>query len=705
MKTFFCRFFLFLFLLTGFSGSRALSFEDCTSWLETKPAKDLRINDLDLYRFAAVSPKVYPGNIPLNAQNTIQLTKEALERGAQVVVFPEMSLTGYTLEDGFSLQDVLTASRTAIRYVAGSFKNSGALIVVGAPYVVAGTGKPYNVAFFLHRGRVIGAVPKSFLPSTKEFYDSRFFNEGKKVNIQVQDPILGDFLLSPKQIFKMGKLLVAAEICEDGWVMDSPGNKHVKAGAHVVLNPSASPELVTKAQFRKGFFGSKSAQQHSGYVYVSSRGLESPKDLVYGGHIMIHEDGSELYNNQDILLLSDQPEIGFGDIDIGRLMHERQTDYSFRSHKVPKKYTVHELLEFESPLVSEGFQRTISPTPFVPQDPATLKERSQALINILARGLATKLEESNRQHVLVGLSGGLDSTLALLVALKAAEFLEWNPRDHIIPVTMPGFGQITGGPQTSKSYLTAYGLAKEAGLNIVDIDIKDLSKAGLLAMGHDGVTPNTTYENWQARLRTALLFTLGNSYPGALILGTGDLSETWLGWNTFNGDQTSHYHVLSSVPKTLVRHLVKFYGDNIASEGFKRELDNVLTLRYSPELIPPQQGETVQISEDKIGPYVLHDFFIYYHIRFGFGVQKLYELAKAAFRNYIPEDRTTPFTEEEIRKWLKVFYSRGYTSQFKRDNMPSGPKVGSVSLSPRGDYRMPTVFNVQWIIDLIDKIQ
>lgn len=629
------------------------------------------------YRVVAVSPPVHIADPMANAAIAWQAAKTADEQGASLILFPELNLTGYTAEDLFGNEDLLKTSKKALLYLTQESANLQVTMIVGAPYRTP-DGRLYNAAFVISQGEIIGAIPKSHLPNFAEFYENRWFIPGAKVETDIHDPILGDFHLGTRQLFRLGEMTFGIEICEDLWAPLPPSTNLALAGANVILNLSASNELVGKSDYRKALVEQQSTRLLAAYIYASSGPTESTKDLVYGGHLMIFENGIKLAEGSRFKL---EGETICADVDVQKLLHERQRNITFGNQDpIENGLLVHELKTVRT---LPQLMRTYPKTPFVPLSKSELNQRAQEILNIQAIGLARRLMKVKAKTMVIGISGGLDSTLALLVAKEAADLLSWDP-SRIIGVTMPGFGTTQG----TKS--SALALMNNLQVTTREISIVDAVNQHFKDIGQDPNTYDITYENSQARERTQILFDLANK-EGGIVIGTGDLSELCLGWCTYNGDHMANYGVNVSVPKTLVKHLVGWIAAKSEDTDLKTILQTVLDTEITPELIPGQQ-----ITEDIVGPYRLHDFFIYHYLRNGFPIEKIYSLACASF-----SDEFAPAT---VKKWLRVFIQRYYQQQFKRTTLPAGPKVGSVSVSPRGDLRMPDEAEYQALLTIIDNL-
>ncbi len=621
--------------------------------------------ELGFHRVAAVRPEVFVGDPEKNAESILVWMRRAAEREAGLALFPELAVTGYTCEDLFHSRALLEAAREALAKLAEATQHLP-VTVVGAPFP-APDGRLYNCAFVLARGCVRGAIPKTYLPNYGEFYEKRWFASGGDADLRIADPVLGEFRFSPRQIFEVGEMGFAVEVCEDLWAPIPPSSEHALAGATVILNLSASNDLVAKADYRRDLVRQQSARLNAAYVYASCGPMESTKDVVYGGHTLIAENGA---------ILAEGERFGFvggmitADLDVDRLRHERIRNATFASSPRPRDSYVTERLAVDPALAT--LERSFARTPFVPDDPATVHARAKEILHLQSAGLARRLLASRSETAVIGVSGGLDSTLALLVSVEAMKILG-RPPSSVVGVTMPGFGT----SKRTKSAATT--LAERLGITFLAIPIGPAVEQHFRDLGHDPANHDVVYQNSQARERTQILFDLANQRRG-IVVGTGDLSELALGWCTFNGDHMSNYGVNASVPKTLVQHLIRWYAEQVADSETRKILEGILSTTISPELVP-ETTEGIQSTEEIVGPYVLHDFFLYHHMRNGFSPRKILALAGPTFAK--------EFAPETIRKWLRVFVERFYRQQFKRTCLPAGPKVGSVSLSPRGDWRMP----------------
>ncbi len=630
-------------------------------------------------KVAAVTPKIQVADPKYNGQEICCKLEDAYAHGAKIMVFPELCITGYTCGDLFLQQILLDEAKEVLHTIVDATVDKDALIMVGLP--VMKEGRLYNVAAVLHRGRILGMVPKMNIPSYAEFYEGRHFVEGKKeVETFYLDgeeiPFGGNLLFRCRE---MPELVVGCEICEDLWVANPPSTNHALLGATLIANLSASNETVGKDEYRNLLVQSASARLLGGYVYASAGEGESTQDVVFGGHNLIAENGTVLAQSKHF-----QGETIYGDVDVQRLLMERRKMGTF-GKEPDEKYV---WVSFSLKVEQTKLDRTFGHMPFVPEDEEMKNRRCEEILSIQSYGLKKRLEHTGVERAVLGISGGLDSTLALLVTVKTFEMLGLD-RKGIIAVTMPCFGT------TDRTYENACKMTKILGATLKEIDIREAVSVHFRDIGQDVDNHDVTYENGQARERTQILMDIANQING-LVIGTGDMSELALGWATYNGDHMSMYGVNTGVPKTLVRHLVKYYGDTCDNRELKDVLTDVLETPVSPELLPPVEGEIAQKTEDLVGPYELHDFFLYYMLRCGFPPSKVYRVAKEAFRGF--------YEDEVILKWLKTFYKRFFSQQFKRSCLPDGPKVGSVALSPRGDLRMPSDACVRIWMDDLNKI-
>lgn len=613
---------------------------------------------------AAVTPKIKVADTKYNAELILDMMKESTRQGAKIVVFPELCLTGYTCQDLFLQERLLQGAKDALMKLVKESASLDAIFFVGLPFEIL--GKLYNVAAVFSHGEVLGLVPKSYLPNYNEFYEARHFVSGAELATEVVLPD-GSCVPADRDLLfvceQMPKLRIGVELCEDLWTPNPPSISHALAGASVLVNLSASNELTGKDSYRRELVSGQSARLLAAYIYASAGEGESTQDLVFSGHNIIAENGQ---------ILAESKRFGHGilysEIDVERLCAQRRRMTTF----VTEDQTHTEIL-FSLKIEETKLTRFIDPAPFVPTDRQNREKRCDEILMIQAMGLKKRLEHTGA-NAAVGISGGLDSTLALLVTVRAFDLCG---RDHkgITAVTMPGFGT------TDRTYDNAVKLIQSLGAEFVEVDICQSVNVHFSDIGQDPSVHDVTYENSQARERTQILMDIANK-KNALVIGTGDLSELALGWATYNGDHMSMYAVNASVPKTLVRHLVRYYADTCEDKQLSDTLYDVLDTPVSPELLPPEDGKISQKTEDLVGPYELHDFFLYYMLRQGFSPAKIYRLAKIAFAG--------TYEDAFILKWLKTFCRRFFAQQFKRSCLPDGPKVGSVAVSPRGDLRMPS---------------
>lgn len=621
-------------------------------------------------KISAVSPKVSVADVKGNLENIISAVKAETENKSQVIVFPELAITGYTCADLFLQSTLLSRAKDALIKLADETKNISSLILVGLPLFL--DGSVYNCAAALQNGAILCIVPKTYIPNYSEYYEKRWFASGNQCSASFVE-IGGNKIPFGKSLIKLSdEIVIGIEICEDLWVPVTPSDIMCFNGANVIINLSASNEAVTKNEYRKSIIKSLSAKCFCAYAYASAGVGESTTDLVFSGACTIAENGSVLAENKRFEINGSSCSAF---IDIDKLNAERMKNSSFADNSTKNKENSFNLIEAAiSELNFNDIDRKFNPLPFVPADNSEKDERCREILSIQSHGLAKRLIGTKQEKLVVGISGGLDSTLALLVAKRTVEILNL-PSENIICVTMPGFGT------TDLTYKNAVSLIKAIGGTFLEIDIKPACIQHMIDIGHDINNHNTTYENTQARERTQILMDLANK-NSALLVGTGDLSELALGWCTYNADHMSMYGVNCGVPKTLVRDLVKNEASRL-DDNTKIILESVLNTPVSPELLPPDKdGKIEQKTEDTLGPYEVHDFFLYHFLRFGTKPEKLKFMTIKAFDG--------KYTEEQIDKWLRLFIRRFFVSQFKRSCLPDGPKVGSVSLSPRGDWRMPS---------------
>ena len=617
-------------------------------------------------KVAAVTPEVRVADVVYNGSIIVDTMKRAAADGAKIIVFPEFCITGYSCHDLFLQETLLMAARRELVAIAQQTRNIDAIVFVGLPY--EHKGKLYNVAAVLQQGQILGIVPKTYLPNYSEFYEARQFTPGMRVAEPTHVYGEVDTYIGVDQLFNcetVNGLSIAVEMCEDLWTPAPPSIRHAMEGANVIVNLSASDEVTGKNQYRRELVSSQSARLYCGYIYASAGEGESTQDVVYSGHNIIAEAGcvlaeSKCFENTTII----------SELDIQRLNARRRSMSTFQvSTSGTYRVSTFTLQETDTCLT-----RNFDPAPFVPSDQKNLEKRCEEILNIQSLGLKKRLKHTGSKTAVIGISGGLDSTLALLVTVRAFDMLQLD-RAGIIAVTMPGFGT------TDRTYDNAVNMIRHLGVTFKEVDIKNAVNVHFADIGQDPNTHDVTYENGQARERTQILMDIANKECG-MVIGTGDMSELALGWATYNGDHMSMYGVNVSVPKTLVRHLVAYYARYCATADLVVVLEDVLNTPVSPELLPPKDGKISQKTEELVGPYELHDFFLYYLMRFGYTPTKIYRVSKLAFAGQ--------YDDQTILKWEKAFYRRFFSQQFKRSCLPDGPKVGTVSLSPRGDLRMPS---------------
>ena len=679
-------------------------------------------------KVAAGTPDVQVADCEFNAAEIIKMVREMEAEGAKVMVFPELCITAYTCGDLFWQENLLEEAKVQLVRIAEETADVDAIIFVGLPLEYK--GKLYNVAAGLNHGEILGFVPKTYLPNYNEFYEARYFTSGEDVDGTVTirrseyglhhdeemtdgDVEFGleaelealeeedsfeeleeideepdyidedeteefdevDVPISSNILFicqEMPKLKIAAEICEDLWVPNPPSVGHAYHGANLIVNLSASDEVVGKDSYRKSLVSAQSARLLCGYIYATAGEGESTQDVVYGGHNLIAENGTILAESRRFVNGA-----LYADLDIHRLDNERRrmTTCRFAPDLAPEGQDVfYNEVYFNAGRGVTPLTRKFDSRPFVPGIKEERERRCDEILNIQAMGLKKRLAHIHCQNAVIGLSGGLDSTLALLVTVRAFDMLGM-PREKITAVTMPCFGT------TDRTYNNACQLSECLGATLKEVNIREAVNLHFRDIGHDPEVHDVTYENGQARERTQILMDIANQ-SGGIVIGTGDLSELALGWATYNGDHMYMYAVNASVPKTLVRHLVRYYADTCEDAKLSEILLDILDTPVSPELLPPKDGVISQKTEDLVGPYELHDFFLYYMLRWTFPPKKIFRLAQNAFAG--------EYDDETILKWLKTFYRRFFMQQFKRSCLPDGPKVGSVAVSPRGDLRMPS---------------
>lgn len=623
---------------------------------------------------AAVTPALRVADCDYNTDKIIECIKTASNSGAVVIAFPELSVTGYTCSDLFLQQTLLDAAECSIAKIIDNTKDINAVSVVGVP--VRNGSSLYNCAAVICKGELLGLVPKINIPNYSEFYECRHFTPGK-------DTVILNFAgfetaILPKAVFRcesLPQLCLGVEICEDLWVTSPPSETLSTAGATVIVNPSASDETVGKREYRKSLVQLHSAKEIAAYIYADCGFGESTTDLVYSSHNIISENGTVLAESPRF-----SENIVYADIDVFKLESERRRMNTFTYDSSCDTEEIFFNLELSETKLSRSFDTN----PFVPSDNNKIKERCNEILAIQATGLATRLKHTGICKAVIGLSGGLDSTLALIASVHAFDMLKLD-RKNIITVTMPCFGT------TKRTKSNAEKLSEAYGVTFIEVNITNAVNQHFADINQDPNKLDVTYENSQARERTQVLMDIANK-NNALVIGTGDLSELALGWATYNGDHMSMYAVNSSIPKTLVRYITRFEADNHTGI-LSKVLFDILDTPVSPELLPPKNGDIAQKTEEIVGPYELHDFFLYYFVRFGFKPSKILRIAKIAFKEQ--------YDDKTIITWLKVFIRRFFSQQFKRSCLPDGPKVGSVTLSPRGDFRMPSDASVRlWLDEL-----
>lgn len=626
---------------------------------------------------AAVDIKV--GDVNFNTDNIIKTAKEAEQNGAKLIVFPELSITAYTCGDLFFQKPLIDGAKNALMRLVYETAELDIIIVVGLP--IAFEDKLYNCAAIVNKGLVKGIVPKKNIPNYCEFYEARHFSEGfdelKYVSIGGQK-----IPMSSKLLFRapsMSEFVLGVEICEDLWAVNPPSNDHAMAGATVIANLSASDELVAKSEYRNSLVKMQSAKLFCGYVYADAGDGESTTDMVFAGDNIIGENGTIIARSKRFT-----NECVYAELDLERLISERRKTTTYKGGKTDGYTFIDVNIKSEETQLT----RNIPKNPFVIDDESRRKDQSEEILTIQAMGLKKRIEHTWAKTAVIGISGGLDSTLALLVTVRAFDALKRDRKD-IIAVTMPCFGT------TDRTYTNAVNFAKSLGVTLREVNIKSAVSGHFKDIGHDGEALDVTYENSQARERTQVLMDIANMNSG-MVIGTGDLSELALGWATYNGDHMSMYAVNAGVPKTLIRYLVDYEARRTNNDMLKQTLEDILATPVSPELLPPKDGEISQKTEHLVGPYELHDFFLFYLLRYGFRPSKILRLAEKAFEG--------EYERVFILKWLKTFYKRFFSQQFKRSCLPDGPKVGSVALSPRGDLRMPSDASAKLWLDELNKL-
>lgn len=601
-----------------------------------------------------------------NAKEIIKMIKVAEKEGVAIVTTPELSLTGYTCQDLFLQDCLIDEAYIALKTILKETEKLNIISILGMPIRV--DNQMFNCAVAISKGKILGIVPKTYVPNYSEFYEKRWFQSSSNL-ISSEITILDQTVpIGTNILFKDKEVCFGIEICEDLWCVNPPSNAHTLHGANIIFNLSSSNEVIGKYEYRKNLVSMQSAKTISAYVYASSGVMESTSDILFSGASNIYESGTLLKENERFALESN---LIYADVDIAKINNDRNKNISFMGVVGDEKYHYVDVNVADN---RKELSRTYPEYPFVPKNEAKRDERCHEIFTIQASALARRLIQLGKPKCVIGISGGLDSTLAFLVIVEAFKKIGMDMKD-IIGVTMPGFGT------TGRTYNNACKFVREYGATLKEVSIKAACIQHMKDIGLDENDRSVAYENTQARERTQILMDIANM-EGGLVIGTGDLSELALGWCTYNGDHMSMYSVNTSIPKTLVRYLVKWVAD-ISDKNKKEVIYDILDTPISPELLPPDEtGNILQKTESSIGPYVLHDFFLYHFLRYGATPKKIYYLAKNTFKN--------SFTDEEILKWLKVFIKRFFTQQFKRNCVPDGVKVGSISLSPRGDLRMPS---------------
>lgn len=628
------------------------------------------------YRVAAAVNKTVVGNPAKNAEEILTLIHEAHNQEVSVIVFPELTLTGYTASDLLLNQTLIASQNESMAYILKNIEHINTIAILGVAVFEA--DRLYNCAVVLQNGKVLGVIPKSYLPNKKEFYEKRQFTTGRDITRTTTD-ILGeevpfgvDLLFTDKADMTFG-----IELCEDLWAVTPPSNHMASNGANLLFNLSASNELIGKHEYREELVRTQSARCMAAYVYASAGVGESTTDTVFGGHSIISEYGATLVQNERFSMESN---LITADVDLERLRWLRVNESSFGDCRRKKT----RIIKVDALPEISKIERFINPMPFVPSRYADKNHRCDEIVNIQAHGLIKRMSHAHIQKALIGISGGLDSTLALLSTHRAFEMMGWDVQD-IIALTMPGFGT------TTRTKSNAVQLCEALGVTLKTVDITDISLKEFEAIEHDKDEHSVTYENVQARARTSILMNMANK-EGGLVIGTGDLSEIALGWSTYNGDHMSMYALNSGIPKTLIQYVIEYYRSNEKIAGI---IDDILATPISPELLPHESDEIVQETESIVGPYELHDFFLYHFIKYGAKPSKIRHLASIAF--------DTKYDEETITKWLHLFLKRFFTQQFKRSCIPDGPKVGTISFSPRADWKMASDVDFEVWLEELDK--
>ncbi len=636
-------------------------------------------------RVAAASPELRVADCTFNQMKIIECIKEAAAQSVEFLVFPELCITGYSCGDLFRQETLLEGAKAALYAIVEETRDLALVVMVGLPLSIK--GRLFNCAAVIQNGAILGIVPKTNLPSYNEFYEARWFTEAQ--HLEVKDLRLGEALVPVGRdlIFVAEgneQLSFGVEICEDAWVPIPPSSYLAQAGAQLLFNLSASNELVGKADYRRSLIENQSARCVGGYVYASANCGESSTDVVYGGHLMIAENGHILKESDRFYF---ENRWISADVDLERLNYNRLIMGTFRGGTGAMNYRAISFMAPKAQVFEGELRRAVDKHPFVPGNSQARNDRCYEILSIQTSGLVRRFRHTGLKKAVIGISGGLDSTLAFIVTVRAMEKLGLPP-ENVVAMTMPGFGT------TGRTYDNAVNLINNLGASLRVVDIKAACLQHFEDIGHDREIHDVTYENVQARERTQILMDVANKL-GGLVIGTGDLSELALGWCTYNGDHMSMYGVNGSVPKTLVRYIIQWYADHEANEVIRGILYDIIDTPISPELLPPSKtGEILQKTEDILGPYEVHDFFLYHMLRCGTGPEKLLFLASRAFGQ--------EYGQDQLKKWLIVFYKRFFSQQFKRSCLPDGPKVGTVSLSPRGDWRMPSDASVRLWLDSLE---
>lgn len=639
------------------------------------------MKEFGFIKVGAIVPKLYLANPLKNAKEIIKMLQKAEKKGISIATTPELSLTGYTCGDLFLQEKLLNDSENALKMILEKTKNLNIISILGLP--IYHENQLFNCAVVIEKGRILGIIPKTYIPNYSEFYEKRWF--ASSINLVKKEiEILGQTVPIDTNIIFEDKenknITFGVEICEDLWTVNPPSNRHALNGANMIFNLSSSNEIIGKYEYRKNLVKMQSAKTLTAYIYASSGMMESTSDVLFSGASMIYERGTKLAENERYDLESN---LIAADIDIASIINDRRENISFMGVTQKENYqTIKVEIKNNSTL-----DRTYKKYPFVPSDNLQRDKRCKEIIDIQATALARRLIQLGKVKCVIGISGGLDSTLAFLITIKAFQKLKRDPKD-IIGITMPGFGT------TGRTYENAKELVNHYRATLKEVSIKEATTIHMRDINLPEEDRSVTYENAQARERTQILMDVANMENG-IVVGTGDLSELALGWCTYNGDHMSMYAINASIPKTLVRYLVHWIADKEEDKIVKQVIYDILDTPISPELLPPDEaGNILQKTENAIGPYVLHDFFLYYFLRYHMEPRKIYLLAKQTFKD--------DFTKEEIKKWLQVFIKRFFTQQFKRNCMPDSIKVGTISLSPRGDLRMPSDTDYQSFLSDIE---